>query len=287
MLIARTGCGGRRILPRSRRLRRLPLPVLPMDHFEPPVLHLRTAPRQILANVQVVLTDIDGTMTGDARITPAVIEASLRLAAAGVDIFPVTGRSAGEALGLARYIPSFSRAIAENGGVLIVPDRPIVYLRQRVDAAEMARAAAKLGHGNWRLAPCSAFRLTDQAWDRADHTEAELAQARTAAEDMGICLTWSSVHIHLTAAPPDKGLGALTVLAQDGIDPLRALTIGDAPNDEGLWQAGRFGITVGTADVAHSWQRLRHTPAYTVARESQGWRQMAELILEARLAPAS
>ncbi len=251
-----------------------------LDHGSSPGPHLRTAAATALRGVRVVLTDIDGTMTRAGRIPAEVIAAAGQLAAAGVDVFPVTGRSAGEALGLARYIPSFRQAIAENGGVLVVPDQAIVFLRPTVDAAQMARAAQSLGGGSWRLAPCSAFRLTDQAFERDGRSDAELDAARDAAAAMGLCLTWSSVHIHLTLEPPDKGAGALRVLAQTGVDPLAALAIGDAPNDEGLWQSGRFGFAVGTADVTHCWQRLRHRPTYIVGQAAQGWCEMAAILLD-------
>jgi len=253
-----------------------------ISHRPAPGPHLRTAPAAALRAIQTVLTDIDGTMTRAGRIPAEVIAAAGAFAAAGVEVFPVTGRSAGEALGLARYIPAFRRAIAENGGVLVVPDRPIRFLRPAVDAAQLARAAQVLGGGAWRLAPCSAFRLTDQAFERDGRSDADLDAARHAAAQMDLCLTWSSVHIHLTLQPPDKGAGALAVLAEHGADPQTALAIGDAPNDEGLWHAGRFGLTVGTADVLHCWPRLRHRPEYTVGPAGEGWCEMAAEVLQAR-----
>ncbi len=252
-----------------------------LDHGTAPGPSLRTAALAALRGIRVVLTDIDGTMTQAGRIPAEVIAAAGQLAAAGVEVFPVTGRSAGEALGLARYIPSFHKAIAENGGVLVVPDHPIVFLRPPVDPAQMANAALALGNGHWRPAPCSAFRLTDQAFERDGRSDAELDAARDAAAALGLYLTWSSVHIHLTLQPPDKGAGALRVLREATGAPHSALAIGDAPNDEGLWQAGRFGLTVGTADVAHCWQRLRHWPNYTVGPAAQGWCEMAAILLQA------
>lgn len=241
-----------------------------------------TAPAALLQGVRLILTDIDGTMTRAGKIPASMIEATGRLAAAGVETFPVTGRSAGEALGLARYLPAVSRAIAENGGVLVRPDQPLVLLRPAVDRDQLAQAARQLGGGNWRLAPCSAFRVTDQAWERDGRSDAELADARARAAGLGWCLTWSSVHIHLTAAEPDKGAGALAVIAGDPQLPQAALAIGDAPNDEGLWVAGRFGVSVGTADVLHSWPRLRHRPQFAVAQGASGWLQMARLLLAAK-----
>ena len=248
------------------------------------IAHLRAASADRLAAVRVILTDIDGTATQAGKIPAAVIGACERLAAAGVEVIPVTGRSAGEALGLVRYVPTWRRAIAENGGVVVIPDAPLEFLRASADRARLHAAAQAIGGGGWALAPCSAFRLTDQAWERAGRGDAELEVARARAEGFGLCLTWSSVHIHLTTEAPDKGSAALTLLGRDGIGAVTALAIGDAPNDEGLWQAGRVGVQVGTADVAASWARWRHRPEFAVGCGAEGWVEMAALVLGAHAA---
>lgn len=238
-----------------------------------------------LARVEVLLTDIDGTMTRRGRIPAEVVQWLPRLADAGVEVLPCTGRSAGELLGLVRYLPGIERGIAENGGILVVPDEPLQPLRPLVDRQQLAAAAAQLGKRRpWQLAPCSFARLTDQAWERAGRGEDELHDLREAAEGLGLQLTWSSVHIHLTLAPPDKGAGALQVLAQDGILPAHAASIGDAPNDEGLWVAGRFGLQVGTADAEKVWPLLRHKPSVRVGRAADGWVELAQALVAARTA---
>lgn len=252
------------------------------DLHEPPKSLFSIGPAR-LGRIRVLLTDIDGTMTRAGRIPPEVMAMAPKLAAVGVEVMLVTGRSAGEALGLARYMPSIRRAIAENGGALVVPDRPIVPLRPFVDRDELHAAARRLGEEDpWTLAPCSFARLTDQAWERAGRDSGTLAMLRERAEELGLCLTWSSVHIHLTHQPPDKGLGALEVLEQSGIDPQDAASIGDAPNDEGLWTADRFGLTVGTAEVTGVWDLLRHRPEVVVSHSADGWLQLAEAIWMAR-----
>lgn len=237
-----------------------------------------------LARIQVLLTDIDGTMTSDGRIPADVVEWLPRLRDAGIEVLPCTGRSAGELLGLVRYLPGIVRGIAENGGILVVPDQPLRPLRAPIDRAQLAAAAEVLGAhaGPWQLAPCSFARLTDQAWERAGRSEPQLQHLRIQAEALGLELTWSSVHIHLTLAAPDKGAGALQVLLEEGIDPGRVASVGDAANDEGLWVAGRFGLQVGTADVEKVWPLLRHQPGVRVGPAAQGWRELAQALVAAR-----
>ncbi len=236
-----------------------------------------------LAQVRVILTDIDGTMTRAGRIPPEVVAMAPKLLKLGVEVLPVTGRSAGEALGLARYLPGVRRAIAENGGALVVPDQPIEALRPMVERDSAHKAAHELGHADpWTLAPCSFARLTDQAWERGHRSDEQLAQLRERATEMGWSLTWSSVHIHLTVAPPDKGAAELTLLEREGIDPQHAAAIGDSTNDEGLWVKDRFGLAVGTADVQRVWPLLRHHPEFMVAPAADGWLQLCEAIALAR-----
>jgi hydroxymethylpyrimidine pyrophosphatase-like HAD family hydrolase len=232
----------------------------------------------------VLLTDIDGTMTDQGRIPPDLVARLPRLAAAGIEVLPCTGRSAGEALGLARYLPGVRRAIAENGGVLVVPDEPAIPLRPLVERQALHDAATRLAAGGapWTLAPCSFARLTDQAWERGGRSAAHLAVLREMAAHHGLCLTWSSVHIHLTVQPPDKGAGAWQVLGSEGVLAEETATIGDAPNDEGLWVADRFGVTVGTAEVQASWSALRHHPEVVTASSAEGWMQLADALIAGR-----
>ena len=251
-----------------------------MKHWLPLVQAQRTQ----LAQIQVLLTDIDGTMTCEGRIPAEVVGWMPRLRGAGIEVIPCTGRSAGELLGLVRYLPGIVRGIAENGGILVIPDQPLEPLRAPIDRDQLAAAAVVLGQsaGPWQLAPCSFARVTDQAWERGGRSEPQLQQLRSAAESLGLQLTWSSVHIHLTMAPPDKGAGALQVLAAEGVDPMHVAAIGDAANDEGLWVAGRFGLQVGTADVEKVWPLLRHRPSIHVGPAAQGWVELAQALLDSR-----
>lgn len=254
----------------------------PLNARTTPAPHLESAPADVLAAVRCLVTDVDGTMTRSGRLPPDVLALLPRLRAAGIEVLPATGRPAGEALGLARYLPGVCRAIAENGGVLVVPDAPLELLRPAVDRGAALAAAARLAGANpWRLAPCSFARVTDLAWLREDrHTEAALLALVPAAKSLGWSLTWSSVHLHLSHTPADKG-SAVQALLQQTLLPRQIATIGDAANDAGLWTAGRFGLTVGTAEVRDCWNSLPAHPAYVVASGADGWCELAEALLRA------
>jgi hydroxymethylpyrimidine pyrophosphatase-like HAD family hydrolase len=237
-----------------------------------------------LAAIALVATDIDGTMTRDGKLDPRVLDACARLAAAGVTVLPVTGRPAGEALGLARYLPGVTRAIAENGGTFLQPDEPLELLRPAPDRQGLLAAADRLGQQGrpWQLAPDHFCRVADLAWLREGRSDAELAALAQAAAAMGLQMIWSNVHLHLSEVVPDKGAAVLEIGRRLGIAPHAVATIGDAPNDAGLWTPGRFGLPVGTAQVAEQLAVLPWTPEVLVAEASEGWLELAEALLRVR-----
>ena len=245
---------------------------------------LDSAPRALLAGIRLIATDIDGTMTQGGRLDPAILPALLRLAQAGVQVMPVSGRPTGEILGLARYLPTIRRAIAENGATLVVPDAPVRWLVPQPDRAQMLEVAALLG-GIGRplvLAPDAFCRVADIAWLREDRSDADIEPLREVAQAHGMFLVWSSVHIHLAASPPDKGVAVLQIAAELGYQPHEIATIGDAPNDVGLWQSQRFGLMVGTAEVLRQWDVLDHRPQWVTAPSARGWLALADLLCAAR-----
>lgn len=237
-----------------------------------------------LGPIRVVATDVDGTLTHDGALDPEVVRVIAALAAAGFEVLPVSGRPTGEVLGLCRYLPGVTRGIAENGLLEVIPDRVPRWLDEPTDQAALRAAGARLDaeHGaGLRLAADHPFRLGDVAYERDGRTQDELGRLRAAAEALGVCMVWSSVHVHLTPRRPDKGRGLLRFAADHGIDPATILTIGDAPNDEGLFEAGRFGVTVGTADVPPQRAAFHCLPAYvTAARESEGFLEVAAALLD-------
>ena len=59
----------------------------------------------LLARVRTIATDIDGTLTHGRALDPEVVRVIAALARKGLRIVPVSGRPAGEVLGLCRYLP--------------------------------------------------------------------------------------------------------------------------------------------------------------------------------------
>jgi len=245
---------------------------------------LSEAPASQLRSIRLVATDIDGTMTRNGRLPPEVLAALESLHAAGVEVLPVTGRSAGEALGLARYLPTVKGALAENGAVRVVPDAPHRLLFGEADRPRLLAVARAIAEPTDALepAPCAHFRLADVAFERAGRPQGLLQRLQVRALENGVHLSWSSVHVHLSLHPPDKGAGLMAWLREAGIPPEAVATIGDAPNDAGFWTAGRFGLPVGTSDVAAQAAVLPALPEWGVGHAADGWLELAQALLAAR-----
>ena len=246
----------------------------------PALVPLTTIDPTRLGAVRLLATDVDGTMTREGRIPASVLDRLASLARAGIEVVPVTGRSSGEALALARYLPGVRRALAENGAVLVQPDRPLQALQPSGDRDALVRLLASIDP-TLTLAPCHPFRLVDVAFERNARDDATLMLLAEAAASHDLHVTWSTVHVHFGRQPPDKGRG-LQSLIDDTVPAAAIATIGDAPNDTGLWDRARFGVTVGTADIAAHTTALRVCPEFVAAAGVDGWLQLTAALLSAR-----
>ncbi len=241
---------------------------------------------RLLAAIRLVATDVDGTLTTGRSLSGAVVDAIERLTAAGVEVLPVSGRAAGEVLGLVRYLPGVVQGIAENGQVVVEPDRPLRWLATPTDREALRRAAREIAGSvgeELELAPDAFCRVGDVAFERAGRDDARAARIAAAAQARGLYVIWSSVHIHFSTTEPDKGRALERVLGERGVPQEHVLAIGDAPNDAGLFVAGRFGVSVGTADVRMHAAHMASLPGFVCdAREGAAFAEVAQAISRAR-----
>lgn len=258
-----------------------------MNARPPSLASAFTSQPQRCAIVSVIATDVDGTLTQDGVLGPVIVDVVARLGRAGIEVMPVSGRPAGEVLGLCRYLPGVRRGIAENGLLEVVPDRsPRWIYGQPTDLARLVAVGDWLNDehaGNLERTGDAFCRLGDVAYERDGRDESELVRLRDLAASRGVHLVWSNVHVHLAERVPDKGDALLQLLVRDGIDPATVTTIGDAPNDAGLFRAGRFGLTVGTQDVLGQRDHFEQLPEFIAdAREAAAFLQLAEGLLALR-----
>jgi hypothetical protein len=252
-------------------------PVVPLAALD------REAQVRLLGGVTLLGTDVDGTLTRGRALDPQVVHQIARLGEAGIEVVPTSGRPAGEVLGLVRYLPGVRRGIAENGQVQVVPDAPVRRLVPAFDREAARAIAVALGATcgmALRVTADDPFRVADLAFERDGATDEAIAALAAVATDEGLFVTWSNVHIHFTRTRPDKGVALLEVA---GVEPSAIATIGDAPNDAGLFVAGRFGVTVGTADVLRQIAVMPAMPRFVTAEAaSAGFLELAALLLASR-----
>lgn len=249
----------------------------------------------MLRQVQVVLTDVDGTLTRKGQIAADVVAAISDLVDAGVIVIPVTGRPAGWAHVMVNQWP-VKAAIAENGAMAYVrTDKGVQEVfalgkdqskAHQARLKEIARSAIK-AFPKLKLAGDQPFRLVDLAINHAENVDplsaAEVAALRAFLTNKGAQVIVSSIHVHAQLAAFDKAAMAKRVLNDylGAVDAKAVLAIGDAPNDEPLFAA--FPLSVGVANLRKSAAEMKTLPRYiTDAAEADGFCELAARLIAAR-----
>ncbi len=262
----------------------------------PPPQPLRDAD---LSGVEVLFTDVDGTLTTSGRLRSETIGALEALRDRGLPVVLVSGRPAGWGECWVRTLP-VDGAILENGGVSYARDpRGRILkryfqsvgtrLRNRRRLAREVARAIRLVPGA-RLSTDSAHTEVDLAIDyneevrlgdvAADRLE-RLLRAR------GVCAVRSSVHVNCWIGRFDKR-SALRRYLIDTWGPARArrlaqryVYVGDSFNDAPLFAA--CPLSVGVANVRSVLHRIDAPPRFiTRAEEGRGFEELAAAVLRQR-----
>ena len=241
-----------------------------------------------LSQIQLVATDMDGTLTAGGEFTPMLLEAFESLRHHKVDVMIVTGRSAGWVSAIVNYLPVVG-AIAENGGIyidkqqpepIILPDIP----RMSQHRDRLAKVFRRLQSRYPHLQPSldNPYRLTDWTFDVAGLSPEDIDWLRETCQSQTMGFTYSNVQCHIQVLRQNKAAGLKRVLATkfDQLTANAVLTVGDSPNDESLFNTEQFPHSVGVANVSHYLSRLCHTPTYiTCAAEVQGFAELARYLV--------
>jgi HAD superfamily hydrolase (TIGR01484 family) len=242
---------------------------------------------QIFPKVRLVATDVDGTLTQNGKFTPALLIALNDLAAAGIPVLLITGRSAGWVNGLAEYLPVVG-AIAENGaifykgqhGELLAPIADITTHRQ---ALAKTFASLQTAFPQIQESSDNRFRMTDWTFDVEGLSVTDLKELSDRAQDQGWGFTYSTVQCHIRLVQQDKANGLEQVLQRYFPELMKeeVVTIGDSPNDESLFNGDRFPVSVGVANIRHYVDQIKYQPRFvTEAAEAEGFCELARLLLQ-------
>ena len=100
---------------------------------------------------------------------------------------------------------------------------------------------------------------------------------------MGWSFTYSNVQCHIKPLHQDKATGLLSVLSRyfPELTSRQVLTVGDSPNDEAMFNADLFPISIGVANIYHYQDKMLYLPKYvTQAYEFNGFQELAKLLLK-------
>jgi HAD superfamily hydrolase (TIGR01484 family) len=241
-----------------------------------------------LSDIHLIASDVDGTLTQNSKFSSNFISTLIDLQSAGMKVLLVTGRSAGWVSALVNYLP-VEGAIAENGGVFLQPNGQQDLLSSVPNLSRHRILLENTFHHIKQLFPNlhpsadNQFRITDWTFDVNDLSADDIQAISIQCDLMGWSFTYSNVQCHIKPLHQDKATGLMSVLKKyfPELNSQQVLTIGDSPNDEAMFDADLFPLSVGVANVRHYQDKMLHLPKYvTQASEFAGFSELAKLLLQ-------
>ena len=274
--------------------------MLEVSLMPPMMTPLANCPRETLAAIRGILTDIDETVSTEGRLTAAAYSALEGLKEAGFLVIPVTGRPAGWCDHIARFWP-VDAVVGENGAFWMWHEPSEGKLRTRFIQSEAERAEGRRRLELIRaqvlrevpdagIASDQLYRAADLAVDFREDVaplgDAAIARIVAIFEAHGAHAKVSSIHVNGWFGDYDKLTTSKLMMRElFGVDleahRQRYVFAGDSPNDSPMF--GYFPNAVGMANVGDFTGRLEHQPRWvTVARSGAGFVELARALIEAR-----
>ena len=280
--------------------------MLEVAHFNLPTIIcedmelLQNCPRDTLAAIKGVLTDIDETLSTDGKLTAEAYGALEALKKAGLLVIPVTGRPAGWCDLIARFWP-VDAVVGENGAFWMWHDLAAGKMRTRFIQSDAERAEGRRrleavraevlrdvsGTG---IASDQPYRAADLAVDFCEDVPplpaGDIERIVAVFEKHGAHAKVSSIHVNGWFGDYDKLTTSRTMMSElFGIDitaeRTRYVFAGDSPNDAPMF--GYFPNAVGVANVRDFADRLEHKPRWIAsARSGAGFVELANALIAAR-----
>src|SRR5215468_2166114 len=264
------------------------------------MMPLAACPRETLAAIEGVLTDIDETLSTRGRLTAGAYQALEMLKKAGLRVVPVTGRPAGWCDHIARFWP-VDAVVGENGAFWMWHDRKVGRLKTRFIQSDVERAAGRRRLEAVRadvlrevtgtaIASDQPYRLADLAIDFCEDVPAlprpEVERVVAIFKRHGAEAKISSIHVNGWFGNYDKLTTTRAMMAElfgIDLDAQRDAYVfsGDSPNDAPMF--GFFPNGVGVANVRDFADAMPHLPSWiTTARSGAGFVELAHALIAAR-----
>jgi Cof subfamily protein (haloacid dehalogenase superfamily) len=237
------------------------------------------------APIRLMVVDVDGTLlTPHRQLTPRAVGAVAALRAAGVQVALTSGRPPRGMRMLVEPLALETPLAAFNGGMFVRPDAGLELLEEHALAPEAATAAAELllGHGldlwvyrgtEWYVRDAGAPHVERERrtveftptvardlgalLDRPvklvgvsdDHPRMALCEADVQQLDFPISAARSQpYYLDVTHRDANKGAVVQHLSGALSVPPEQIATIGDMPNDVGMFEVSGLSIAMGNAD---------------------------------------
>lgn len=221
---------------------------------------------------RLLAADYDGTLASEGRVDPATLAAFDRVIARGIRVALVTGRELGDLRRVFPQMDRFHAVIAENGGVLYLPET--ARLRPLAAPPPDALEQRLRERGVQPLSTGVVIVATRAPWE---------PEARAALTALGLDwdVTLNKGAVMLLPRGVDKASGLAVLLAELGIDARDTVGIGDAENDVAFLRACGLGVAVANAlpDLKAHADRVTRDP------NGAGVREVVDALLAGSLDP--
>lgn len=256
------------------------------------------APLSEFETVDLVLTDMDDTLTFEGRLAARTYGALERLQAAGVRVVPITAAPAGWCDQMVRMWP-VTAVIGENGGFCFARHGSSLDRRFWLDAKagddaqyRLSEIAADIrrAHPGLELADDQPYRRTSIAFARPASRDTAVSIVR-AFEAAGARATLNAIWVLGWLGGYDKIASARRFLPEAvGIDIDadldRIVFVGDSGNDAPMF--AHVAKSAGVSTVTEHLADIPRPPAWvTRGAGGAGFVEVADAILAARAAPTS
>ncbi len=260
--------------------------------------NLSAMSQQQLNEINIILTDIDDTLTTDGRLTGEAYVAMERLSESGYTVIPVTGRCAGWCDHIARMWP-VGGVVGESGAFFYSYDHNSKMMQHKYCQTEKVRKEnygllQKIKKTILANVPGAAlssdhdFRLTDLAIDFAEDVSPlpfeKVSEIVNIVEHAGAIAKTSSIHVNCWIGNHNKLTTSLMILKEhfglvDEEIQSKVAFIGDSPNDSMMF--GFFNNSVGVANVVNLINNIKSPPKYITSKFSgEGFVEFSNYLLK-------
>jgi len=183
-------------------------------------------------------TDFDGTIASDGVIDEPTKLAILKVQAAGMRTYLITGRELADFRALDVFLPMFDLVVAENGAVIFRPSSGESYSQGKLPPAEFISELTRRG-----VSPLSVGASIVATVVPHEVTVLELIK------EMGLELQviFNKGAVMILPSGVNKASGLRGVLKLDGLETSDVVAVGDGENDHALIEAAGLGAAVANA----------------------------------------